>query len=80
MRAEKSAIIAILAADAPFSPHQLKRLARRAPLGIVWTGSLGQSFGPKNGPGFQNNPMCKQKPGAVAWICPPYTTVRVRAG
>jgi D-aminopeptidase len=40
-RAEKSSIIAIVATDAPFLPHQLKRLARRVPLGIAWTGGLG---------------------------------------
>ena len=40
-RAEKSSIIAVLATDAPFLPHQLKRLARRVPLGIAWTGGLG---------------------------------------
>lgn len=40
-RAEKSSIIAILATDAPLLPHQLKRLARRVPLGIAWTGGLG---------------------------------------
>lgn len=40
-RAEKSSIIAILATDAPLLPHQLKRLARRIPLGIAWTGGLG---------------------------------------
>lgn len=40
-RAEKSSIIAIIATDAPLLPHQLKRLARRVPLGIAWTGGLG---------------------------------------
>ena len=39
-RAEKSSIIAIVATDAPFLPHQLKRLARRVPLGVAWTGGL----------------------------------------
>lgn len=40
-RAEKSSIIAIVATDAPLLSHQLKRLARRVPLGIAWTGGLG---------------------------------------
>ena len=40
-RAEKSSIIAIVATDAPLLPHQLKRIARRVPLGIAWTGGLG---------------------------------------
>ncbi len=40
-RAEKGSIIAIIATDAPFLPHQLKRLARRVPLGVALTGGLG---------------------------------------
>ncbi len=38
---EKSSIIGIVATDAPLLPHQLKRLSRRAPLGVAWTGGLG---------------------------------------
>ncbi|MEP7292745.1 MAG: P1 family peptidase [Chloroflexota bacterium] len=34
-------IIVILATDAPLLPHQLKRLARRIPLGITRVGALG---------------------------------------
>jgi D-aminopeptidase len=34
-------IIVVLATDAPLLPHQLKRLARRAPLGIGRVGGLG---------------------------------------
>ena len=40
-RAEKSSIIAIVATDAPLMPHQLKRLAKRVPLGIALTGGYG---------------------------------------
>ena len=40
-RAEKGSIIAIVATDAPFLPHQMKRLARRVPLGIALTGGFG---------------------------------------
>ena len=40
-RAEKSSIIAIVATDAPFLPHQTKRLAKRVPLGIALTGGYG---------------------------------------
>jgi L-aminopeptidase/D-esterase-like protein len=40
-RAEKGSIIAIVATDAPLLPHQLKRLARRIPLGIALTGGYG---------------------------------------
>lgn len=34
-------IIAVVATDAPLLPHQLKRLARRVPLGIARVGGLG---------------------------------------
>ena len=34
-----SSIIVVIATDAPLLPHQLKRLARRAPLGLGVTGS-----------------------------------------
>jgi D-aminopeptidase len=40
-RAEKSSIIAIVATDAPLLPHQLKRLAKRVPLGAALTGGYG---------------------------------------
>ncbi|MET3523542.1 P1 family peptidase [Mesorhizobium abyssinicae] len=40
-RAEKGSIIAIVATDAPFLPHQMKRQARRVPLGIAMTGGYG---------------------------------------
>jgi D-aminopeptidase len=34
-------IIAIIATDAPLLPHQLKRLARRVPMGLAKTGTIG---------------------------------------
>ncbi|CAN7367660.1 P1 family peptidase [Mesorhizobium amorphae] len=40
-RTEKGSIIALVATDAPFLPHQMKRLARRVPLGIAMTGGFG---------------------------------------
>ena len=40
-REEQGSLIIILATDAPLLPHQLKRLARRASLGMARTGSLG---------------------------------------
>jgi L-aminopeptidase/D-esterase-like protein len=40
-RIEKSSIIAVVATDAPFLPHQMKRLARRVPLGVAATGGFG---------------------------------------
>jgi D-aminopeptidase len=39
--AEKGSIIAVVATDAPFLPHQMKRLARRIPLGVAMTGGFG---------------------------------------
>ena len=40
-RAEKSSIIGVAATDAPLLPHQLKRIARRMPLGVALTGGYG---------------------------------------
>src|SRR5207253_8442341 len=37
---EAGSIIIVLATDAPLLPHQLKRLARRASLGLARTGSV----------------------------------------
>jgi D-aminopeptidase len=34
-------IIAVIATDAPLLPHQLKRLARRVPIGLARTGTIG---------------------------------------
>jgi D-aminopeptidase len=38
---EDGSLIVILATDAPLLPHQLKRVAKRAALGMARTGSLG---------------------------------------
>lgn len=40
-RAEKSSIIGVVATDAPFMAHQMKRLAKRMPLGVALTGGYG---------------------------------------
>ena len=39
-RGETGSIIIVVATDAPLLPHQLKRLARRAALGLARTGSV----------------------------------------
>ena len=39
-----SSIIVIIATDCPLLPHQLKRLARRVPLGIGRVGGMGEHF------------------------------------
>jgi D-aminopeptidase len=39
-----SSIIVVVATDAPFLPHQLKRLAQRAGLGVGVTGGRGEDF------------------------------------
>ena len=36
-------IIVVVATDAPLMPHQLKRIARRVPMGIARTGSIGHN-------------------------------------
>jgi len=38
---EQGSLIVVLATDAPLLPHQLKRIAKRASLGMARTGSLG---------------------------------------
>jgi D-aminopeptidase len=38
---ESGSLIIVLATDAPLLPHQLKRIAKRASLGMARTGSLG---------------------------------------
>lgn len=40
---EQGSIIVIVATDAPLMPHQLKRLARRVPLGLARTGAIGHN-------------------------------------
>jgi D-aminopeptidase len=40
---EAGSIIAVVATDAPLLPHQLKRLARRVPIGLARTGGLGRN-------------------------------------
>ena len=40
---ELGSVIAIVATDAPLQPHQLKRLARRVPLGLARTGTVGNN-------------------------------------
>ncbi|MFO1133356.1 MAG: P1 family peptidase [Hyphomicrobiales bacterium] len=37
---EQGSVIAIVATDAPLLPHQLKRIARRVPLGLARTGTV----------------------------------------
>jgi L-aminopeptidase/D-esterase-like protein len=41
---EEGSIIIVVATNAPLMPHQLKRLARRAALGLGRTGSIGSNF------------------------------------
>lgn len=41
---QMSSILGILATDCPLLPHQLKRLARRLPLGMARTGGIGENF------------------------------------
>lgn len=40
---DQGSIIAIVATDAPLLPHQLKRLARRVPMGMARTGAIGSN-------------------------------------
>jgi L-aminopeptidase/D-esterase-like protein len=38
---DQGSVIAIVATDAPLQPHQLKRMARRVPMGLARTGTFG---------------------------------------
>lgn len=40
---DQGSVIAIVATDAPLQPHQLKRLARRVPIGLARTGTIGSN-------------------------------------
>jgi D-aminopeptidase len=40
---EQGSVIAIIATDAPLQAHQLKRLARRVPIGLARTGTIGSN-------------------------------------
>jgi L-aminopeptidase/D-esterase-like protein len=40
----QGSLVAIIATDAPLLPHQLKRLARRGPLGMARTGGMASNF------------------------------------
>jgi L-aminopeptidase/D-esterase-like protein len=40
---DQGSLIAIVATDAPLLPHQLKRLARRVPMGMARTGAVGHN-------------------------------------
>jgi L-aminopeptidase/D-esterase-like protein len=40
---EQGSVIAIVATDAPLLAHQLKRIARRVPLGLARTGTVGNN-------------------------------------
>lgn len=40
---DQGSVIAIVATDAPLLPHQLKRIARRVPMGLARTGTIGNN-------------------------------------
>ena len=42
--AKSSSIIVVVATDCPLLPHQLKRLAKRVPLGIARVGGIGENL------------------------------------
>ena len=58
---ENGSLIIVLATDAPLLPHQLKRIAKRASLGMARTGSLGG-----NGSGDIFIAFSTANPGAAA--------------
>jgi L-aminopeptidase/D-esterase-like protein len=61
-----SSIIVVLATDAPLLPHQLQRLARRAPLGIARVGGMGANSSGDIFIAFSTaNPGAAQRQGLV---------------
>jgi L-aminopeptidase/D-esterase-like protein len=59
-----SSIIVVVATDAPLLPHQLKRLARRVPLGIARLGGMGANSSGDIFIAFSTaNPGAKQRTG-----------------
>ncbi len=70
---ELSSIIGIVATDAPLLPHQLKRLARRAALGMGKTGGIGAhgsgdiflAFSTANGDVLAETKPAVQKPAFI---------------
>jgi L-aminopeptidase/D-esterase-like protein len=64
---ESGSIIIIVATDAPLLPHQLKRLARRAALGLARTGSTAGNGSGDIFVAFSTaNPGAAKKEGAIA--------------
>jgi L-aminopeptidase/D-esterase-like protein len=57
---EQGSIIAIIATDAPLLPHQLRRVARRAALGV---GRMGGTAGAGSGDLFLAFSTARTKPG-----------------
>jgi D-aminopeptidase len=70
-RQDDGSLIVILATDAPLMPHQLKRLAKRASIGMARTGSLGG-----NGSGDIFLAFSTANPGAAN---PPSGIARIEA-
>src|SRR5262249_45854011 len=65
-RKEAGSIIIVVATDAPLLPHQLKRLARRASLGLARTGSVsGNGSGDLFLAFSTANPQAARKTGLV---------------
>ena len=64
---ETGSIIVVVATDAPLLPHQLKRIARRAPLGLARMGSTAGNgsgdifiaFSTANAPGLEDQPLAE---------------------
>lgn len=78
-QAETGSLIVVLATDAPLLPHQLKRIAKRATLGMARTGSLGG-----NGSGDIFLAFSTANPGAASPVAAasdrqPITLSRVQA-
>ena len=66
---EQGSVIAIVATDAPLMAHQLKRIARRVPLGLARTGTVGNNSSGDIFLAFStaNEQAFSQRSGLASW-------------
>lgn len=63
-----SSIIVIVATDCPLLPHQLRRLAKRVPLGIGRLGGMGENFSGDIFLAFSTAPFGAEKPLGIRQV------------
>lgn len=63
-----SSIIAVVATDCPLLPHQLKRIAKRVPLGIARTGGMGNNYSGDIFVAFSTAPMGEESASGIRQV------------